>query len=146
MQDEAQVSLEEKRQLLELVRIKYGFETAAPRELGIDKIVEKALAESSAQNPLAAEDIAERLAGRRLPLRLPEVRKAIERLLEAQRVEPVKRDNRTFYCLTRDAAYQIEREIREAAARIGRVVARLYRGSDVDPPKPRATIQTRNNS
>jgi hypothetical protein len=131
------LSLEEKRILLEHVRVKFGFEANIPRELSIDKIVEKGMATSTAEVPFSLDCITEQLAGRKLPLRRTEVQRAIDRLCQSNRVERVVKDRRAFYCLAPSSARDINREIAEANARINRVVNRLYAGVPVDPGKLR---------
>jgi hypothetical protein len=134
------LTIEEKRDLLEVVRIKFGVEARVPRELAIDRICEKALLGSSPSSPLAVSDVCGRLQDRKAPLRFNEVRNAIGRLRQRGRVLLAADTRPQKYFLGDEAAAELAREIGEANARIQRIVAGLYAGVAIDPRKLRGFL------
>jgi hypothetical protein len=131
------LTIGEKRDLLELVRIKFGFETKVPRDTAVDRICEKALLESSPERPLSVADVCETLQQRGVPLRNLEVKQSLERLKLRGRAATIPDSSPTKFFLTEETATGLHRELGEAHARIQRVVAKLYSGVAVDPRKLR---------
>ena len=131
------LSIGEKRELLELVRIKFGFEARVPREAAIDRICEKALLESSPEKPLSVADVCEGLQQRAVPLRHLAVRQSLERLKSRGRADAIPDSSPAKFFLTEGTARALDRELAEAHARVQRVVAKLYVGVAVDPRKLR---------
>jgi hypothetical protein len=131
------LSIGEKRDLLELVRIKFGVEARVPRETAIDRICEKGLLESSPKKALSAAELCQSLQQRGVSLRDVEVGRSLERLNSRGRADATPGSTPAKFFLTQGTAAALDRELAEAHARMQRVVAKLYVGVAVDPRKLR---------
>lgn len=126
------LGLEEKRQLLRLLRIKFGFEVDVPREVAIDRICEKGLIDSSESHPFSAAEVSENLVKRFVPLRLKQISDGLERLHAKGRVRRDMSYKPPKYFLTVGTSLEIARELEESRTRVDRVIGRLFRGLQSD--------------
>lgn len=119
-------SLEEKRELLRLSRIRLDIDTKYPREKATDAIVERGIFGCSSDKPCTEEDINKIIASTGLMngLRRNELKSSLDRLCQEQKIQHVG-DGK--FVLNRERIKSIDLDIQEASRRFDKIVEQVYK-------------------
>ena len=118
-------SIEEKRELLRLSRIRLDIDTKYPREKATDCIVERGIFGCSSDKPCSEEDINKVIASLGLMngLRRTELRASLERLSQGHSIQGFG-DGK--FILSKERINSIESEIQEANRRFNTIINQVY--------------------
>lgn len=117
-------SIEEKRELLRLSRIRLDIDTKHPREKATDSIVERGIFGCSTDKSCSEEEINNAIAtlGLMNGLRRNELKASLNRLCQDHRIQSV--DGK--YILNKERVDNLELEIKEANRRFETIINRVY--------------------
>lgn len=119
-------SLEEKRELLRLSRIRLDIDTKYPREKATDAIVERGIYGCSTDDSCTGDDINRVIASMGLMngLRRDELKASLDRLCQEQKIQYVG-DGK--FVLSKERIASIESDIQEANRRFDKIVDQVYK-------------------
>jgi len=119
-------SLEEKRELLRLSRIRLDIDTKYPREKATDAIVERGIFGCSSDTPCTGDDINRIIASTGLMngLRRDELKASLDRLCQEQKIQYVG-DGK--FVLNKERIISIESDIQEANRRFEKIIDQVYK-------------------